>query len=95
MKPMNNVRVDNGWVIFEDRYCVVGRHLLIVDRDADGIQVYKNTDFTGALGRMYLKNGRLHIIDYDTNAELAYYIPEKGFMKKIEDSLPKITTCGI
>lgn len=80
---------EKGWIIFNDKYWVVSRQLIKIMESSDGVQVYSKP--WAAYGRMYFKNNRLHVIEYETNKEVAYCPIDDKFIPSIEAQLPQVT----
>ena len=74
------------FTVFDNKYYIVTRHLLKIKSIPTGIQVYDNSDFIGSFGRMYFKNGRLHV--YQDKKEVAYCTIDDNFLSEIESKLP-------
>lgn len=80
---------DKSFVIFNNKYYVVARHLIKIKDFEDGIQVYNNDKFMGSFGILYFDNDRLHI--YQDNEEVAYCKIDNNFLPEIANQLPKVT----
>lgn len=80
---------DKSFVIFNNKYYVVARHLTKIKDFKDGIQVYNNDNFMGNFGILYFKNNRLHI--YQNKQEVAYCAIDDNFLPSIKAQLPEIT----
>lgn len=80
---------DKTFLIFNNKYYVIARHLVNTKKYPTGIQVYDNDMFMGNAGRLYFKSNQIQV--HQNGQEVAFCKVNDDFFDEIANQLPKIT----